>query len=40
MITFLPSANFDECARVLDDKRLGGQRTEAWSILNWLRNPV
>ena len=25
---------------MLDDKRLGGQRTEAWSILKWLRNPT
>ena len=40
MITFLPSADFDEVARMLDDKRLGGQRTEAWSILKWLRQPA
>ena len=39
MITFLPSADFTEVARLLDDKRLGGQRTEAWSILKWLRSP-
>lgn len=39
MITFLPSTDFGECARMLDDKRLGGQRTEAWAILKWLRNP-
>ena len=24
---------------MLDDKRLGGQRTEAWAILKWLRAP-
>ncbi len=40
MITFCPSVNFVEIAKTLDDKRLGGQRTEAWSILKWLRNPV
>uniref|UniRef100_A0A7S4A932 Uncharacterized protein n=1 Tax=Pseudo-nitzschia australis TaxID=44445 RepID=A0A7S4A932_9STRA len=39
MITFLPSTDFDEVARCLDDKRLGAQRYEAWSILKWLRNP-
>ena len=39
MITFLPTTDFDEVARCLDDKRLGAQRYEAWSILKWLRNP-
>lgn len=39
MITFLPCTNFDAIARLLDDKRLGGQRTEAWAILKWLRAP-
>ena len=39
MITFLPLADFTAVARLLDDKRLGGQRTEAWAILKWLRNP-
>jgi hypothetical protein len=39
MITFLPSTDFGEVARCLDDKRLGAQRYEAWSILKWLRNP-
>ena len=39
MITFLPCADFDAIARLLDDKRLGGQRTEAWAILKWLRAP-
>ena len=27
MITFLPCADFDAIARLLDDKRLGGQQT-------------
>lgn len=40
MITFLPSPNFEASARLLDDKRLGAQRYEAWSILKWLRNPA
>ena len=41
MITFCPlSDNFEAIARSLDDKRLGGQRNEAWSILKWLRNPI
>jgi predicted esterase len=40
MITFLPSSDFAEVARMLDDKRLGGQRTEAWAILKWLRDPA
>lgn len=40
MITFLPSTDFDTTARILDDKRLGAQRYEAWSILKWLRNPA
>lgn len=39
MITFLPSTDFEEVAKCLDDKRLGAQRYEAWSILKWLRNP-
>jgi len=39
MITFCPSTDFATIARCLDDKRLGGQRNEAWSILKWLRNP-
>lgn len=39
MITFLPSSDFAACASMLDDKRLGGQRTEAWAILKWLRSP-
>jgi len=39
MITFLPSTDFHAVAKCLDDKRLGAQRYEAWSILKWLRNP-
>mmetsp|Transcript_2523 Transcript_2523/g.6585 ORF Transcript_2523/g.6585 Transcript_2523/m.6585 type:complete len:265 (-) Transcript_2523:177-971(-) len=39
MITFLPSSDFETSARILDDKRLGAQRYEAWSIVKWLRNP-
>eukprot|EP00567_Pseudictyota_dubia_P008161 CAMPEP_0197464162 /NCGR_PEP_ID=MMETSP1175-20131217/63770_1 /TAXON_ID=1003142 /ORGANISM="Triceratium dubium, Strain CCMP147" /LENGTH=255 /DNA_ID=CAMNT_0043000107 /DNA_START=260 /DNA_END=1023 /DNA_ORIENTATION=- len=39
MITFLPSPDFETSARLLDDKRLGAQRYEAWSILKWLRLP-
>mmetsp|Transcript_42900 Transcript_42900/g.100718 ORF Transcript_42900/g.100718 Transcript_42900/m.100718 type:complete len:245 (-) Transcript_42900:161-895(-) len=39
MITFLPYADFNEVARCLDDKRLGAQRYESWSILKWLRAP-
>jgi len=37
-ITFLPSTDFEEVARCLDDQRLGAQRYEAWSVLKWLRN--
>lgn len=37
MQTFLPYADFDESARVLDRQRLGKQRVEAWQILNALR---
>ena len=36
MQTFLPFANFTESANVLDNKRLGKQRVEAWQILNAL----
>lgn len=32
MQTFLPSANWAECARILDDKRLGKQRVECKQI--------
>lgn len=37
MQTFLPYDDFIACARVLDNKRLGKQRVEAWQILNALR---
>lgn len=40
MITFCPLTDFAAIASSLDDKRLGGQRNEAWSILKWLRNPT
>ena len=36
MQTFLPSADFDECARALDSRRLGKQRVEALQILRAL----
>ena len=39
MITFVPVTDFKQIAEMLDDKRLGGQRTEAWAILKWLRDP-
>lgn len=37
MQTFLPYSDFRECARVLDYRRLGKQRVEAWQILRALR---
>lgn len=40
MQTFLPYKDFAECARVLDDKRLGKQRVECLQILNALRPPT
>lgn len=36
MQTFLPYRNYENCARVLDDKRLGKQRVEVLQILNCL----
>ena len=39
MITFCPTSRIEDIPGLLDDKRLGGQRTEAWSILKWLRDP-
>lgn len=36
MQTFLPYADFLQCAKVLDYKRLGKQRVEAMQILNCL----
>ena len=35
--TFLPSPSFIESAKLLDNKRLGKQRVEAWQILQALR---
>jgi len=48
MQTFLPYADFDRCARVLDARRLGKQRVEALQICNalhrdaggWIHHPV
>lgn len=34
--TFLPKPDFHESARLLDNKRLGKQRVEAWQILKAL----
>jgi hypothetical protein len=39
MQTFLPYRDFFKTARVLDYRRLGKQRVEAWQILNILRHP-
>lgn len=39
MQTFLPYGNFADCAKVLDNKRLGKQRVEVIQILNALRKP-
>lgn len=39
MQTFLPVADFDECASILDWRRLGKQRVEATQILSALENP-
>lgn len=40
MQTFLPYPDFQECARVLDPKRLGNQRSEALVILRVCRIPT
>lgn len=40
MQTFLPYADFDQSARVLDNKRLGKQRVEAYQILKALTEPT
>lgn len=48
MQTFLPYAGFEESARVLDSRRLGRQRVEAYQILRvlagltrgWVRHPA
>jgi hypothetical protein len=37
MQTFLPHPNFKKTAKLLDYRRLGKQRVEAWQILNTLR---
>lgn len=39
MQTFLPYPDFAECARVLDDKRLGKQRVECVDILRAMQPP-
>jgi len=39
MQTFVPYADFDACARCLDDRRLGKQRVEAYQVLNALADP-
>lgn len=39
MQTFLPYRAFFRCAQVLDYRRLGKQRLEAWQIHYFLRNP-
>lgn len=38
MMTFVTSSNPIECAKVLDYRRLGKQRVEAYQILRTLRN--
>lgn len=40
MQTFLPSHDFNECARILDWRRLGRQRSEAKMILDGFLNPI
>ncbi len=48
MQTFLPYADFDDCAAVLDDRRLGKQRVEALQVMRaltierygWKSHPV
>lgn len=39
MQTFLPYADFEQCAKVLDWKRLGKQRVETLQVLNSLLLP-
>lgn len=39
MQTFLPYADFDRCAEVLDDRRLGKQRVETLQVLRALTVP-
>ena len=38
MQTFLPYKSFERSVQVLDNKRLGKQRVEAFQILNVLQN--
>jgi hypothetical protein len=40
MQTFLPYSSFQKSAEVLDNKRLGKQRVEAFQILKALENPL
>lgn len=40
MITFLPVADFEESARILDMRRLGKQRVEAHQIYQLLIHPL
>lgn len=42
MQTFLPFTDFTKSAEVLDNKRLGKQRSEAWILLNggWPNHPA
>ena len=39
MQTFMPYSDFKKCAEVLDSKRLGKQRVEAYQILRCLQHP-
>lgn len=39
MQTFLPYADFDRCAEVLDNRRLGKQRVETLQIMRALTVP-
>lgn len=42
MITFLPFPDFKQTARVLDSRRLGKQRVEAYQLINggWPNHPA
>jgi len=40
MQTFLPYADFEQSARILDYRRLGKQRVEAWQILQAINDPL
>lgn len=39
MQTFMPYYNWDECAKVLDNKRLNKQKVEALQILKAINDP-